>query len=367
MKQTPKHIGYNNAYWTRIIIWLSVLLIIIICTALLNIEINILGLTSSIFYLFLVVVIFYFIFSLIDLGYIKNAELDKKNKDRRTKRTMPRVDELAVIICLGYALCEVPAGLKFLPAGLFWLRTDRRTIHTIIISDIRITHVRQGVGNHMNPLNRPITATWNIACRFRIKRGNYINYLQSIGSEQKLRDYLFPVLQSILKGEAEHKSFAQGLLAKKSIEGSLLDEARVIVRDPNPDLAERHGYDPEDTLGVDIEYIHIVDVDPGPDVDKAMSDVFVAVFQTNARIIEAEVTRIELEEKGKGDASALFEKLISEGKGFKEIARELDMEEKEVVLYLNVFKDALKDSNLNLVSMPMVDQFLKGIGDKFKL
>lgn len=262
------------------------------------------------------------------------------------------IDEIGAILFFGQPEYEIPSGLFLVPFGFFSINKDSR----LIIEDqypgdpeivdktssdtlapgkvypIRVTHAAP-TGKPAGPLDVQMTTEVSISARYRIKRGSYLEFLETIGDMEKVRTAIRDTIESEVKKQFAARTASVTLGEQKEIEDKIRDSVVLLT----------------DSWGIEVVTIQIVDIDLGKTVNERLRNVPAAKLAKEAKITDAEAERekLILEGQGRADAEKTFRFAVAAGA--KKLSEVTGTPEGQIALWIETLGEALKTSKHSII------------------
>jgi len=196
-----------------------------------------------------------------------------------------------------------------------------------------------------DPLDRRLTTEPSAYIRFRVKRGSVENFLERIGSIEEAERQIRDANESEIKVIFARNTVKETLKNLEKINGKLLATTINLVED----------------WGIELLRVQIVDLGLSHNTNKKIDEAVQAEFEKRATITLAEAERRRLEEEGEGTALAVQVLLEAQAVGYNAIAEELEIKDKELVLRLQLIKEALKDAKYSIIPGSQVFEMAAGL------
>lgn len=265
--------------------------------------------------------------------------------------------EIGAILLFGDPIQEVSSGLVFIPRGICTLVKESAAIEQeqypdepekvwkkdselmpldgTFVPPIRITH-KAGTEEDVkkDPLHKRMTTEVSIFVRFRIKKGYFIVFLQTIVSLKEAKKQIRDTIVSTARKDFAHMTPAEALQKWETINKKLLDEIKGLVN----------------SWGLEVFDVRMEDLDFGKNVNTALRDVPKAVLVKEVTKTNAEAEEYKRTHEGMGTAEARRVFLEAEAVGYKKIAQELGITEGSFILAMESARTAMEKSQYSIVS-----------------
>jgi len=265
--------------------------------------------------------------------------------------------ELGAILFFGKPIQEVESGLVFVPFGICSLITenaliiqeqypddpekvwkgdsDKMPLGGKFVPPIRITH-KAGTEHEtkIDPLHKRMTTEVSIIVRYKIKKGKYITFLQTIGDTKEARRQIRDTVVATARKEFARKTPATTLEEWEIVDKKLKDDIVELVK----------------LWGVEVDDVRMEDLDFGKTVNIALRDVPEAVLKKDVTKTNADAEEYKRTHEGMGTAEARRIFLEAEAVGYNRIAQELGITEGSFILAMESAKTALEKSKYSIVS-----------------
>ena len=265
--------------------------------------------------------------------------------------------ELGAILFFGKPIKEVGPGLVFVPFGICSLITetalviqeqhpddpekvwkgdsDKMPLDGSFVPPIRITH-KAGTEEESktDPLHKRMTTEVSIIVRYRIKKGKYITFLQTIGDTSEARRQIRDTIVATARKEFARKTPATTLEEWEKVD----------------DLLKKDTIELVESWGVEVDDVRMEDIDLGKTVNTSLRNIPDSVMKkevikTNA---DAEEYKRTHEVIGTAEARRIF--LEAEAIGYQKIAKELGITDGAFIIGMETAKAALEKSKYSIVS-----------------
>jgi len=271
--------------------------------------------------------------------------------------------DLGAILLFGKPLEEVGSGLQFVPLGISSLvtetaltiqnqypaepekvdKTDTDTLAPGKVFPMRVTHAAPEKSSG-DPIDERMTTEVSAIARFKVKRGEFICFLTTIGSISELERTIRDTVEGGIK-----KEFAKRTPSRTLAELTDIDK---ILKDKVTELTEH--------WGVEISDVQIVDVDLGKTVNKALRDLPAARRARQVAFEKAEADKVTAIKVGEGAAAAKLADLTSVAEGARmlleaqavgtaKLAGIAKLPEGQVVLWLDTMRAGFEKSNHTII------------------
>lgn len=265
--------------------------------------------------------------------------------------------EIGAILFFGDPIKEVGSGLVFVPKGICTLVKESAAVEQEQYPDepekvwkkdsedmpldgkfvppIRITH-KSGTEEDVksDPLHKRMTTEVSIIVRFRIKKGHFIVFLQTIVDLKQARRQIRDTIVATARKDFAHLTPAEALKKWGEIDKKLLDEIKILV----------------DSWGLEVFDVRMEDLDLGKTVNTALRDVPEAVLKKEKTMTDADGEEYKRTHEGMGTAEARRIFLEAEAVGYQKIARDLGIAEGAFILAMESAKAALEKSQYSIIS-----------------
>lgn len=252
-------------------------------------------------------------------------------------------NEIGCVLLFGKPLFQVGPGLAFAPIAFYDLKKEtglviqERFPEDNAKNSIRIIHGHPDSHSH-NPLHTQLTTPVTIVVRYRIV--NFVVFIQIIGSREELKKQMRDAIVAKARYEFAKRSVSENLQRIEEINDLLQDSLYDFTKD----------------WGVDLSSVQIESIDT-TEIDEALLKIPRAEFDKREAIIKAEGTgeaeKIKREFIGIGDAKAMELMLFAKASGYKEIAKKLNMESGQTLIYVDLISNVLSGAKLNFIGADM--------------
>lgn len=265
--------------------------------------------------------------------------------------------ELGAVLFFGKPIKEVEPGLVFVPFGVCSLITenaliiqeqypddpekvwksdsDKMPLNGNFVPPIRITH-KAGTDEEskIDPLHKRMTTEVSIIVRYKIKKGQYITFLQTIGDTKEARRQIRDTVVATARKEFAQKTPATTLAEWEQMDKKLKEDTEKLVK----------------LWGVEVDDVRMEDIDLGKTVNISLRDVPDSILKKDVTKTNAEAKEYELTHIGMGTAEARRIFLEAEATGYQKIAKELGITEGAFILAMESAKMALEKSQYSIIS-----------------
>lgn len=263
--------------------------------------------------------------------------------------------EIGAILLFGNPIQEVSSGLVFVPRGICTLvkesaaveqeqypdepekvwKGDSDKIPTGHTPPIRVTH-KAGTDEESkkDPLHKRMTTEVSIIVRFRIKKGCFIVFLQTIVSLKEARKQIRDTIVATARKDFALITPAEALQKWGEIDKNLLNEVEILVR----------------PWGLEVFDVRMEELDLGKTVNTALRNVPESVLRQGVIKTDAESEEYKRTHEGMGTAEARRIFLEAEALGYQKIAKELGIKEGAFILAMESAKMALEKSKYSIIS-----------------
>lgn len=262
--------------------------------------------------------------------------------------------DTGVNLLFGKPIQKVNSGLVFVPIGIFQLRVITRIVREKEYPDPervwrgdgplpegKIPPIRVIQGQkakvkteqeEKDPLERRMTTEISAIVRYRV--ADFMTFIQTIGTLEELDRTIEDLLLATLREDLAQKSTAETLKTWGKINQKLEQQTKDLVS----------------SWGVEVQTVRLKEVDVGHSVNSSLRDLIVAGLNRKTTIINATAEKRKKELEGEGLAWARRVLLEAEGFGYQKIAKELGVEEGQLVLFAETVRKLTENSNYTLIS-----------------
>ncbi len=273
-----------------------------------------------------------------------------------------RATEIGAILFFGYPCVEVRPGPVPVPFGLFSIvketslvrqdeipgdpekidKTDTDTLAPGKVFPIRVTH--RANQSPQNAIDDRMTTEVRALVRYRVEKGQFIRFFQTIETLKEARRQMRDTLESEIKKQFAARTPSETLEDLGSVETKLKERLELLT----------------DSWGIEIIDAQITDIDLGKKVNQSLRDVPAATLQKAATKISSEGKKIELINLGEGTAKARKELLMAEAAGRQalleaeaigtaKLAAIAQTPEGQVTLWLDTIRAGFEKSNHTII------------------
>ncbi|MFA6273177.1 MAG: SPFH domain-containing protein [Candidatus Paceibacterota bacterium] len=292
--------------------------------------------------------------------------------------------ELGGILLFGDPRCEVESGLVLVPFAICELKKETRLViqrqfpgepeevdksstdqntRSGMVQPIRVpTASPEAVDNEFKadmtafkdePINNRMTPEVSIIVRFQIRKGSYLRFLTNIGTLDSAIKQMRDTTETVTGIEFAKRTPPLIIRDRGKINNSLKDSVEILV-------GEKPNSEPEESWGVNVINVQLVDVDFGKTVNEQLRNVIAKKLEKQQTITTAEGARQarELEgageksyltDKGLGDAAAREALLKAEAAGIDALRKVTGTKAGQLALHLKVIQTALQSANYSII------------------
>ena len=265
--------------------------------------------------------------------------------------------ELGAILFFGKPIIEIGSGLVFVPFGICSLVTENALIiqeqypddpekvwkgesekmplDGTFVPPIRITH-KAGTDEEskIDPLHKRMTTEVSILVRYKIKNGQYITFLQTIGDTNAARRQIRDTIVATARKEFARKTPATTLEKWEELDALLKDDVMNLVK----------------SWGVEVDDVRMEDIDLGKTVNTSLRNIPDSVMKKEVTKTNADAEEYKRTHEGMGTAEARRIFLEAEAVGYQKIAKELKITDGAFIIGMETAKAALEKSKYSIVS-----------------
>lgn len=265
--------------------------------------------------------------------------------------------EIGAILLFGDPIQEVHSGLVFVPKGICTLVKESAAVEQeqypnepekvwkkdsdLMPTDgtfsppIRITH-NAGTNEQTDkdPLHKRMTTEVSIIVRFRIKKGHFITFLQTIVSIKEAKKQIRDTIIATARKDFANMTPAETLMKWGEVDTKLREEVENLV----------------ELWGLEVLDVRMEDLDLGKNVNMALRDVPKAVLVKDVTKTNADGEEYKRTHEGIGTAEARRIFLEAEAVGYQKIAKELGITDGAFIIGMETAKAALEKSKYSIVS-----------------
>ena len=265
--------------------------------------------------------------------------------------------EIGAILLFGDPIQEVGSGLVFIPRGMCTLVKENAAVEQeqypnepekvwkkdsdLMPTDgtfsppIRITH-NAGTNEQTNkdPLHKRMTTEVSIIVRFRIKKGHFITFLQTIVSIKEAKKQIRDTIIATARKDFANMTPAETLISWENVDTKLRTEVENLV----------------ELWGLEVLDVRMEDLDLGKNVNTALRDVPKSVLVKDVTKTNADAEEYKRTHEGMGTAEARRIFLEAEAVGYQKIAKELGITDGAFIIGMETARTALEKSKYSIVS-----------------
>lgn len=249
-------------------------------------------------------------------------------------------DSVGAAYFYGTALSRLASGPRFLPYGLIQLRTfsknmkefqcpgepekvykgdDKDTLPDGMVRPIRVTTATQKKGDDPKsgsggPLDTQMSMIVNFVFQYVVD--NILDFIANFSGD-------FAEVEKQLRDIGEQRV---GEIAAKNTPETFIEKLEEINGELGELVSERF-----ERSGIKIISVRLISPDPSHGVSEALAKVPKARAEAQARIIEADATKVEKTKAGEGEAAARLAMLEAEAKGLKKMIQDLGVKGEAVL------------------------------------
>ena len=265
--------------------------------------------------------------------------------------------ELGAILFFGKPINEVESGLVFVPMGICSLvketaliiqeqypddpekvwkgDSEKMPLDGTFVPPIRITH-KAGTEEEskIDPLHKRMTTEVSIIVRYKIKKGQYITFLQTIGDTSEARRQIRDTIVATARKEFARKTPATTLEEWEKVD----------------DLLKKDTIELVESWGVEVDDVRMEDIDLGKTVNTSLRNIPDSVMKKEVIKTNADAEEYKRTHEGIGTAEARRIFLEAEAIGYQKIAKELGITDGAFIIGMETAKAALEKSKYSIVS-----------------
>lgn len=265
--------------------------------------------------------------------------------------------ELGAVLFFGKPIKEVESGLVFVPLGVCSLITenaliiqeqypddpekvwkgdsDKMPLDGNFVPPIRITH-KAGTDEEskIDPLHKRMTTEVSIIVRYKIKKGQYVIFLQTIGDTREARRQIRDTVVATARKEFARKTPATTLNEWEQMDKKLKTDVVELVK----------GW------GVKVDDVRMEDIDLGKTVNTSLRDIPDSIMKKDVIKTNADGEEYKRTHEGIGTAEARRIFLEAEAIGYQKIAKKLGITDGAFIIGMETAKAALEKSKYSIVS-----------------
>ena len=265
--------------------------------------------------------------------------------------------EIGAILFFGKPINEVGSGLVFVPMGICSLvketaliiqeqypddpekvwkgDSEKMPLDGTFVPPIRITH-KAGTTDEskIDPLHKRMTTEVSLIVRYKIKKGQYITFLQTIGDTKEARRQIRDTIVATARKEFALKTPATTLDEWEKVDALLKTDTIELVK----------------SWGVEVDDVRMEDFDLGKTVNTSLRDIPNSVMKKEIIKTNADAEEYKRTHEGMGTAEARRIFLEAEAVGYQKIAKELGITDGAFIIGMETARTALEKSKYSIVS-----------------
>jgi len=217
---------------------------------------------------------------------------------------------------------------------------------------IHVTHI--GDNNSDDPLTRSMTTSILLVCSFRLT--DLARFLTIVGSLDEAKRQIRDMMVRTASNELVNRNVREAMLKKEEISSAIHSAVKGFVID----------------WGITIRDAYLEKIIISKTLSQSLKEVPISELNAQVKVIQSEATRKSTEIIARGDASKISlvgtaeaeiiqltgmaradaEKFMLEARavGYKRIADELGISEKQVILAMETMKEALQNAKYSFVA-----------------
>jgi regulator of protease activity HflC (stomatin/prohibitin superfamily) len=188
-----------------------------------------------------------------------------------------------------------------------------------------------------DPINKRMTLEVSAQIRFRIN--NIISFVENIGSIEEVDKQMRDTAESTIKVEFAKRTPCLILAHLSDINNTLNEAINKLVGKSGD----------ENSWGVEVENVQIVDIDLSKTVNTAMVNTTAAAFDKKTIITKAEAEEAKRAKEGAGAADAELSMLTAEALGFEQLASVAKTRAGQIAMQIRLATEALQNSQYSIV------------------